>query len=1117
MDLRARILITSDDRSRPGVNSAREGLANLERQISQARNALLGLFGISVGSGLIKSLIETSDEFKQLNAAIKLSTRSEAEFTRAQQELFNISQRTSTGLRENVNLFRRVSASVRDMGGDQERAFHLIELIDKSVALSGVSAETAAAGIEQFNQGLGSGVLAGEEFKSVMENTPRLAQALADGLQSTKGELRSMAEQGKLTSDAVLNALESQATALDTEFRQVPQTVGAALVRVQNAWTVFLGQLNEGSGATAQIAGAFNRLADNMQQAVETGLALAKIMAGIWAAKVVSSITTTTAAIVQNAIAQREAAAASLLLMQQEIRRAEVSVASSLNLIREAQLQRSLATTETQRVAAMRALDAAYAKHEANVAALQAQQAALNATLRQGSINTLLFGNAVGALGKSMALLNRAFTAFIAFEIGTVVGEWLRQFEKIRQAGSYVAEAFTLVVTGFQSMFKGLSMQERFDQIKRIHEEFNAIRAADTEAARSAAQGTAQAEEAKAKAAEEAAERQKLAWKQVEDGLKALTVSIDADAAQQNAILQQRLAERMAAIDTSNAGELQKDAERTQALIQSAQAELELARNTADAKLQLVYQSYGAQIQSLNTYNDTAKQLDRESGEARKGIYSELATHYQSVVDQLAQAHQREVLAAQSAGQQIQNLALQHQFDLADIERQGVGAREKIKSEESEFDQLLADVAAERAKGKAADQEKINGKLQRASRLNQDISQSTISLAQTDSEKSSARSVNAERLNRLYAAQKTALEDNKKAHEENAKSLADAQKNAADKLADVNTKLGQITEYLNKQYALQIAADTTAIDAAITKINSIPSVKTVVIKTVNEGEVAQTANRNGGLIPAFAGGGFAPKSGKLPGFGGGDKIRALLEAGEFIVRKEAVQKLGVPVLEAINQGQLPIQRASGGPVGADITDKQKQVIQSLLANLRRLALKPNTGGNAEYDVTAAMKRIEPVLRENGLLRFKPRLEQLIPNLFIQARGAISAGVIGLSEREKQINRDKEAKADFLTAHLFDPFGGQDRAGSGQAGRGGLSARMRVPMPSLSIPMPQLPKLSVPAPSFPSPSASPQTGTAGETVTLRFVAPGGSSVAGQFGKNDAETMLRILKEAGAVTQ
>jgi tape measure domain-containing protein len=1098
MDLRTRIIITSDDRSRPGFNSAREGLAQLERQITQARYALLGLFGISVGSGLVKSLIETADEFKQLNAAIKLSTRSEAEFNRAQQELFNISQKFATGLRDNVDLFRRVSASVRDMGGDQERAFHLIELIDKSVALSGVSAETAAAGIQQFNQGLGSGVLRGEEFNSVMENTPRLAQALADGLQSTKGELRSMAEQGKLTSEVVLKTLESQAGALDTEFRQVPQTVGAALVRVQNAWTVFLGQLNEGSGATAQIAAAFNKLADNMQQAVETGLALAKIVAGIWAAKTITSITTASAAIVQNAIAQREAAAASQLLMQQEIRRAEVSAAGSLNLIREAQLQRSLATTEAQRVAAMRALDAAYAKHEANVAALQARQAALNATLRQGSINTLLFGDAVGTLSKSMALLNRAFTAFIAFEIGTAVGEWLRQFEKIRQAGSYVAEAFTLIVTGFQAMFKGLSMQERFDQVKRIHEEFNAIRAADTEAARTASQGAAQAEEAKAKAAEEAAERQRQAWKQVEDGLKALTGSIDADAAQQNAILQQRLAERMAAIDASNAGELQKDSERTQALIQSAQTELELARNTADAKLQLVYQSYGAQIQNLNTYNETARQLDREGIEARKGIYSELATHYQNVVDQLAQAHQQEVQAALSAGQQIQNLALQHQFDLADIERQGVGAREKIKSEESEFDQLLADVAAERAKGKAADQELINGKLQRASQLNRDISQSTISLAQTDSEKSDARSANADRLNRLYAAQKTALEDNKKAHEQNAQKLADAQQNAADKLADVNTKLGQITEYLNKQYALQITADTSAIDAAIDKINSIPSEKTVVIRTVNEGEAAQTANRYGGLIPAFAGGGFAPKSGKLQGYGGGDKIRALLEAGEFIVRKEAVQKFGVPALEAINRGQLPIQRASGGLVGGEASERERRIIEQILGNLPRLAQKPNNIGSDIFDPRLAMANAEKILRQNNLLQFKDRLNAIIQNSF---------GKLTLrTEREKTMDRERVDRLANLKAHLFD-------APERSSGKSSSGFNLRVPIP-------QLPKLSIPAPSLPlfnGPSASAPAGAGSETVTLRFVAPGGSSVAGQFGKNDAETMLRILKEAGAVTQ
>jgi tape measure domain-containing protein len=915
-DLRARIIITSDDRSRPGFNSAREGLSQIERQITQARNALLGLFGISVGSGLVKSLIQTSDEFKQLNAAIKLSTRSEQEFNRAQQELLNISQRTSTGLRENVDLFRRVSTSVRDMGGDQERAFRLIELIDKSVALSGVSAQTAAAGIQQFNQGLGSGVLRGEEFNSVMENTPRLAQALADGMQSTKGELRSMAEQGKLTSEVVLGALESQAAALDTEFRQVPQTVGAALARVENAWTVFLGRLNEESSATASIAGAFNRLADNMQQAVETGLTLAKVMAGIWAAKTISSITTASAAIIETAIAQRQAAASSQLLMQQEIRRAEVSVASSLNLIREAQLQRSLAATEAQRVAAMKALDAAYARHEANVAALQARQAALNATLRQGSINALLFGDAVGALSKSMALLNRAFTAFIAFEIGTVVGEWLRQFDKIRLAGSYVAESFTLVATGFQAMFKGLSMQERFDQVKRIHEEFNTIRAADTESARAAAQSAVQADEAKAKAAEAASLKQKASFEQAIKAAEEL-IKMNDEIYQRNVdALDRAEQQKLLIIEASNQSQASKQRQLFQVGMTFNRDKLTAAQKLANDSLKIVQDVFGKEIALAKSKGKATADLDKQYQEARKGILTELEKSYAQSIGYLISLEQKHRDAAVGFADEILGIEQRRQQNLRALDEIGLSDEEKLAGKRQQLAQDTARVK------ELIDQ----GEFDKAKELSEQTEQLAFDVAKADKEAAAAgiglnfdatasrdkynEAVNlTKQITEQLAAQETA-------RAEQVKAQATEQVNA---LGGVQQQLAAINDAIKSASNLTIQTDSSSVQNAIDLINKIPSEKIITIKTVSEDQATNSSapvpgSGDAGTIPGF-------KTGvRLPGFGGGDKILSLLEAGEGVLNKNALRALdksfGTSFFDQLNSGANPLTLIPGIAHGA---------------------------------------------------------------------------------------------------------------------------------------------------------------------------------------------------------
>jgi tape measure domain-containing protein len=1112
MDLRTRIIISSSDQTQAGFNSARGSLANLERQINQARTALLGFFGVSLGTGLIKSLVNTADEYKNLNSAISLSTKTQTEFSQAQQELFNISQRTGTGLRENVDLFRRVNASVRDLGGSQARAFGVIDLIGKSVALSGVAAQTSAAGIQQFNQGLGSGVLRGEEFNSVMENTPRLAQALADGLNVTKGELRGLAEQGKLTSDVVLTALESQADVLNEEFTKVPLTVSRALVRLENAWTMMLGQVNETAGATATVTKGFNLLADHMREVVEAGLTLAKVIGAVYAAKIIQGVKNFIAVQVQAVLAQRQAAeaAAHEAIVQENALRVQVQATAvrkqaALAMLEEARLQRALASTEAERAIAQQALNRAVA-----AASLRSKEAAAAALLYRNSLDATTV--AATRTERAMLAINAAVQLAFSFYIGKVVGEWLTQFEKVRQAGSYVAESFVLIQTGIQSLFNRATLQQRFAEIQRIHEDFNEIRANDTDAARQAAEQSANAENAKAEAVEASAERQQKAWKQVQEGIKELTGAIDADVGQQNTILQQRLSERLALIDQSQASELEKNAQRTQTLIDFSRNELQIAEGAANAKLQVIDQAYQGQLAKQKEGSTQAQELDRQSIEARKTIYGELASHYSKVIDRLGEEHRREVEAAQQTGQQIRDLAAQHEFELADIARQGVDQRKQIESEKSEFDQRLAEANAEIAKGQAGDQEKINALLGRARELSQDLGNATISLAQTDSEKSSARSGAAERLNKLYEAQTAALRNNEKAHTENAESLAEKQQEALSKLSDVNGKIAAITEQLEKSYALTISTDTTAIDAAIAKINSIPAEKIVVIRTVNEGG-ADLGAQSGGPIHGFSGGGWPRLQGRLSGYGGGDKIRSLLERGEWIIRKEAVRKIestfGEGSMAAINQGRLPIQpvllRASGGPADfSDATDREKQILANILANLRRISLKLNTAGFGQYDPRQAMRRIEPLLRSEGLLRFKDRLNELIPTLFLRVHSGIAGSGIGLSERQKRMNLDLEDQSKRLQAQLF---GDQ---GSGQ--------------PSLKIPAPKLPPLSLPAPSLSSLPAGPASsqllqaaqGVPDKTIRLEFQVPGMAPVSGQFAEKDIDKLFKTLKEAGLRT-
>ena len=73
-----------------------------------------------------------------------------------------------------------------------------------------------------------------------MEQAPRLARALADGLDVNIGKLRAMAGEGKLTSEVIVKALESQSKALNAEFGKMPVTIGQSIENLKTAWTCLL-------------------------------------------------------------------------------------------------------------------------------------------------------------------------------------------------------------------------------------------------------------------------------------------------------------------------------------------------------------------------------------------------------------------------------------------------------------------------------------------------------------------------------------------------------------------------------------------------------------------------------------------------------------------------------------------------------------------------------------------------------------------------------------------------------------------------------------------------------------------------------------------------------------
>ena len=252
-----------------GLAEVKAGMSAFGDQVNSAKTQLLAFLSINWAAGKVQEIVQIADAWNMMSARLKLATIGHNEFATAQKALFDIAQRIGVPIQETTTLYGKLQQAVRMLGGEQKDALTITESISQALRLSGASATEAQSSLLQFGQALASGVLRGEEFNSVVENSPRLAQALADGLNVPIGRLRKLAEEGRLTADVVVNALLSQKDKLAAEYTQLPQTVSQAFQRLQNAFGQWVAQVDASTGITKKLADAMTWLATNLQTVMQ--------------------------------------------------------------------------------------------------------------------------------------------------------------------------------------------------------------------------------------------------------------------------------------------------------------------------------------------------------------------------------------------------------------------------------------------------------------------------------------------------------------------------------------------------------------------------------------------------------------------------------------------------------------------------------------------------------------------------------------------------------------------------------------------------------------------------------------------------------------------------------
>uniref|UniRef100_UPI000810A536 tape measure protein n=1 Tax=Acinetobacter baumannii TaxID=470 RepID=UPI000810A536 len=223
------------------------------------------LAGYMAGLVTVGAAVSKMDTYTGIQNQLKLVTDGQNQLNTAMDNTFEIAQRSRSSWESTATVYQKLAMNAKDVGLAQEDIGRLTETISKGIALSGATAAQADAAIMQLGQALGSGALRGDEFNSVMENGYGLMQLLAKGMNVPIGQLKSMAENGELTSEKVTKALLKMSDEADKQFGKTDSTIGQSLGLLSNSLTQFIGEAGRSSGAAQVLSGSIEGLANNFE------------------------------------------------------------------------------------------------------------------------------------------------------------------------------------------------------------------------------------------------------------------------------------------------------------------------------------------------------------------------------------------------------------------------------------------------------------------------------------------------------------------------------------------------------------------------------------------------------------------------------------------------------------------------------------------------------------------------------------------------------------------------------------------------------------------------------------------------------------------------------------
>lgn len=302
-----------------------EKVAKAATSLETTLKGLMVVGGGFISNNMLQMTVQAADTYTQLENKLKLVTDGQKELATAMNDSYEIAQRTASTWQGVNEIYAKFAGVAKDYKLSQQQVAQITETVAQAIGMSGASAAAADAALMQFGQALNTGVLRGAELNSVMSQTPALAKAIADGMGISVGELKKYGEQGKITTEEMIKALQKVAPEVAQAFAQTDTTISESVNRVKNEFTRMIGEFDNVFGVSNKAVSGITLLSENM----DTLAAVLGAVATAMVSRYVGALATSTVAGYQQIQQLREKYVQQRINIEQEIRESQAKIANA--------------------------------------------------------------------------------------------------------------------------------------------------------------------------------------------------------------------------------------------------------------------------------------------------------------------------------------------------------------------------------------------------------------------------------------------------------------------------------------------------------------------------------------------------------------------------------------------------------------------------------------------------------------------------------------------------------------------------------------------------------------------------------------------------------------------